>query len=120
MKFLDSVTLLVFAATALSLLAGRDFFCGMVLFMINYVAFKIIIRVMFASNEEEAKALKRYIFIPAILIKFAAIAIITYIVLVTLKGSPFLFVGGFGTGLFLFTIAVIGEHYFGRSAGRNS
>jgi hypothetical protein len=120
MKRLDLSSLLVIGATGLSLLVGRDFFFGMLLFMINYFSFKFIIKMMFANNEDEAKALKRYIFIPAVVLKFAAIAIITYIVLVSLEGSPVWYVGGFGTGLLVFTIAVVGDHYFGRSFGRKS
>lgn len=103
----DPLLRILIIATALSVLLNRDFFFGMLLFAINYSAFKVIVRTMFGLPTDNIGNVKRFYFIPAVLLKFGAIGAISYLVLVKFHGSALWYVGGFAIGLLIFTIGVV-------------
>jgi hypothetical protein len=104
--FLDKLTAALAVLTFVSYFFQRDFFYGLLLFYINYVSFKIIVGTLFQLSSEDNSAIKKYIFIPAVIIKILAIGGISYLVLVRLNGNPYFYMGGFGFGLAIFTIGM--------------
>lgn len=110
MKFFDLKTIGTGLATMLALVVGRDFFFGMFLFLINLMAFKLIIANSFGGNPDELKSVKKIFFIPVLIIKFLSVGIISYLVLVSAKGSPLWYVGGFAAGVALYTLGLVLEH----------
>lgn len=107
----DTVTGFLLVLSAISVLLGFEFFSGMCLLVINYLSFKFGIKKTMKRNDGGVRSIKNWLFFAVILIKYLALGIITYLVLVTFDGSPVRFVAGFGCGLFLVTAAVVADNY---------
>lgn len=104
--FLDKLTVVLAVLTFTSFFFQQDFFYGQLLFYINYISFKVIVGTMFQLSGEDNRAIKKYIFIPAIIIKMLAIGAISFLVLVYMNGNPYYYIGGFGFGLAIFTLGM--------------
>lgn len=104
--FRHKLSFILYVGTFLSLFVNAAFFYGMLLFIITFFSYSFFVIGMSPNIEEKnINALKKFVFIPVLLIKFSAIGIVSYYVLIVLKGSPLWFVGGFGLGLTIFVIA---------------
>jgi hypothetical protein len=104
--FLDKLTVVLAVLTFSSYFFQRDFFYGLLLFYINLISFNIIVSTLFKLSSEDNRSIKKYIFIPAIIIKMLSIGGISYLVLVYLNGSPYYYMGGFCFGLAIFTLGL--------------
>ncbi len=109
--FLDKLIVALALLTIGSFFFQRDFFYGLLLFFINIITFKVIVGTLFQLSSDNNSAIKKYIFIPAMVIKMTAIGGISYFVLVYLDGNPYFYVGGFGFGLVVFTIGMSISHF---------
>lgn len=108
--FRDRLTIVLLAVNFFSYFVNPIFFYGMTLFFINYLSFKVIVGNIFnKTNEGNIANIKRFLFIPAFVIKLGAIGVLSYYVLIVLAGNPFWYVGGFGAGLAIFAIGSLAE-----------
>jgi hypothetical protein len=104
--FRDRLTLILAIVTFASYFVHRDFFYGVLLFYLNFFSFKILVGRFFKNSGDDIGSVKKYIVFPAVFLKFSSLGGISYFVLVYLEGNPYIFIGGFGFGIAIFTLGL--------------
>lgn len=101
--FRHKLSLILLVATGGAAFVNSAFFFGMLLFLITFFSYSyLVIGMSVGLSEDSIKTIKKFNFVPVMIVKFFSIGVLSYYVLIYLEGDPFWYVGGFGVGLAIF------------------